>query len=62
MVYENVIKNPGEFNFEIMSLGEAKIDSPVKGRGFVQDDERVTFSSQVKNIEKMIAAGQKLPA
>ena len=54
MIYEDVLKNPDSFDFTVPTLGERTIDSPVRGREFVDDDERITFASQVRNIHSLL--------
>lgn len=56
-IYQKVIENPGAYSFDIAQLGPADIPSPVKGREFVSDDELIAFSSQVKNIKRLINSG-----
>lgn len=62
MIYENVLKNPDLFDFEISDLGPREISSPVSGRQFIEDDERIAFSSQVKNILKQIRTCKTFPS
>lgn len=62
MVYSEVINNPGAYDFSIQSLGPCTIDSPVRGRSFTNDDEQITFASQVKNIQHFIRSGGPFPA
>jgi 6-phosphofructokinase 1 len=62
MIYEDVLKNPDNFNFQVPFLGECAIDSPVSGRQFIDDDEQITFASQVKNIRSLMATAKSFPA
>lgn len=62
MVYEKVIQHPEQFDFNIKSLGQRTLPSPVKGREFVDDSERIAFSSQMKNIDRLINSGYKFPS
>ena len=50
MVYDNVLKNPNDFNFKVQQLGLAQHDNPSDHESFINDDERIAFSSQVKNL------------
>jgi 6-phosphofructokinase 1 len=62
MIYEDVLKNPDNFDFAVPSLGERRIDSPVHGREFIDDDEQITFASQVKNIAALMKNAKTFPA
>jgi 6-phosphofructokinase 1 len=62
MIYEDVLKSPDNFNFQVPSLGECTIDSPVKGREFVDNDDQITFASQVKNIRRLMEKASLFPA
>ncbi len=62
MIYEDVLKNPDSFNFAVPFLGERSIDSPVHGREFTDDDEQITFASQVKNINALMKNARSFPA
>ncbi|NLI78490.1 MAG: ATP-dependent 6-phosphofructokinase [Candidatus Riflebacteria bacterium] len=62
MIYADVINHPEQFDFTIPTLGRCALDSPVKGRDFVDDDEQIVFASQVKNILKLQQSGKPFPA
>jgi 6-phosphofructokinase 1 len=62
MIYEDVLRNPDDFSFDVPTLGERLIDSPVRGREFVEDGERITFASQVKNIAALMKTATVFPA
>jgi len=62
MIYANVLQAPDDFKFEVQSLGECSIDSPVRGRDFVDDNEQITFASQVKNINMLMNKAKVFPA
>jgi len=62
MIYANVFQDPDKFSFDIPNLGKCSIDSPVKGRQFIDDDEQITFASQVKNIHHLMKTAKKFPA
>jgi 6-phosphofructokinase 1 len=62
MIYANVLTEPDSFDFSIQAVGTCKIDSPVKGRSFVEDDEQIAFPSQVKNILKLQSFAKRFPA
>ena len=49
MAYENVLANPNAFNFEIQQLGEAIHANPSSREIFIDNAEKIAFSSQIKN-------------
>jgi len=53
-IYQRVIENPDEYSFEVESLGECTIETPLKRKEYVTDDEKIVFPSQLKNILKLI--------
>ncbi len=62
MIYANVLTNPDQFDFDIPTLGKCAIESPVKGREFTDDEERICFASQVKNIVALMKNAKSFPA
>jgi len=62
MIYEDVLKNPDNFDFSVPSLGGRSVASPVRGREFIDDDEQITFASQVKNISALMKSAKVFPA
>ncbi len=62
MIYQDVLANPDNFDFSVPTLGERSIESPVRGREFVDDDEQITFASQVKNISSLMKRARCFPA
>ncbi len=53
-IYDRVIQEPEKYSFAIESLGPCTVPTPFRRRFFVGDDEQIAFSSQVKNIRKLI--------
>lgn len=62
MIYANVLNSPDDFDFRVETLGNASVASPVRGRDFVEDDEQITFASQVRNIHMLLAKAKAFPA
>ena len=52
VAYENVLNNPTEFDFLVEHLGEAQYLNPSSSEIFVDDMERIIFSSQLKNLAR----------
>lgn len=51
-----------DFNFEVSSLGEGRIPSPLKGSYFVKDDERVFFHSSLREAKDYFERGKLVPS
>ena len=62
MAYENVLLNPDTFNFEIQKLGEASHANPSSQEIFIEDSEKIIFSSQLKNLNHQLKTCKNLPA
>ena len=62
MAYENVLQNPNQFNFQIQQIGEGQYVNPSRNEIFVDDTERIAFSSQVKNLKNQFKICEELPA
>jgi 6-phosphofructokinase 1 len=62
MLYEDVLRDPDQFDFSVPLLGDCTVDSPVRGREFVVDSDLITFASQVKNITTLMNKAKVFPA
>ena len=62
MAYENVLTNPADFDFSIENLGETQYSNPSKSEIFVDDTERIIFSSQLKNLKHQLEICSELPS
>ncbi len=49
-------------DFEIQTLGPCRIDSPMQGAQFVDEDERVLYYSNLKDLKRIIGNGKPLPS
>jgi 6-phosphofructokinase 1 len=56
-IYDRVVQEPEKYRFDIENLGPCTVDTPLRGGVFASDEDQVTFSSQVKNIRKLLATG-----
>jgi hypothetical protein len=61
-VYEKVLKNPENFDFKVQQLGEPMHPNPNKHEIFVSEEERIAFSSQVKNLKNQLISLKELPS
>jgi 6-phosphofructokinase 1 len=50
-----------ELDFTVMKLGECTIPSPMSGVRFVNDDDRIIYHSDMKEIRKYLADGKEPP-
>ncbi len=62
MDYNRVIKNAALYDFSIETLGTPSIKSPVRGRRYVSDDDRISFAVKVHEIEALMKAGNTVPS
>ena len=62
MAYEQVLNNPAGFNFEVEQLGEPQHINPSSKEVFVEEGERIIFSSQLKNLKRQLVTCDELPA
>ena len=62
MIYEKVLKNPENYNFEIETVGDSNHPNPIKKNEYTSDGERIAFSSQVVNIMQQIKSCKELPS
>ena len=62
MVYDNVLNNPDNFDFQVQQLGPGKYNNPIKDEIFVDDDERIAFASQIKNLSRQFKANGPIPS
>lgn len=62
MAYENVLQNPNAFNFQIEQLGEPQHANPCSHEVFVEEAEKIIFSSQIKNLTNQLKSCKELPA
>ena len=48
---EKICSNPSEYTLNVERLGECKIDSPIRNRDFIDDDERILVTENVKSLQ-----------
>jgi 6-phosphofructokinase 1 len=51
-----------DLNFQVSSLGEGRILSPLKGIYFVKDDERLLFHSDLREVKEYVEGGKTFPS
>ena len=62
MAYENVLANPNAFDFDVQQLGDPTHINPSSHEVFINDAERIIFSSQIENLNHQLKTCEKLPA
>ena len=50
-IIEKIFSNPQEYALNVETLGPCKIDSPVRNRDFIEDDERILVTENVKDLQ-----------
>jgi len=61
-MYEKVLNNPDNYDFKIQQIGEATHPNPSSQEVFVSDDERIAFSSQIKNLKNQFQNYDEVPS
>ena len=61
-MYEKVLKNPDNYDFKIQQVGEATHPNPSSQEVFVSEDERIAFSSQIKNLKNQFQNYNEAPS
>jgi len=51
-IIDKIVSNPSEFTLNVERLGPCKIDSPVRNRDFIGDDERVLVTENVQLLQR----------
>jgi len=51
-IIEQLLLNPSEYSLEVDRLGECKIDSPVRNREFIKEEDRILVSENVQLLEQ----------
>ncbi len=61
MIYDKVLEHPSTYDFTIQNLGNGTNHSPVNEISFVNDHERIAFSSQMKNLNNQYNSNELIP-
>ncbi len=62
MNYNHVIKNTASYDFSIETLGSPSIESPVRGRRYISDNDRISFAVKVHEIEALMKSAKPIPS
>jgi 6-phosphofructokinase 1 len=60
-IRQALLKDPTIYDFDVSTLGECTVPSPLKVKNFVTDDERASFHTSLGHITDLLAEG-KTPA
>lgn len=52
-LFEKILSNPVEYTLNVERLGTCKIESPVRNRDFIEDDERILITENVKSLQQV---------
>lgn len=58
---KDVMTNPENYQFEINTLGNPTIGNPLKGQAFVDDDDRVLLTDDLREVLQLHQAGRPVP-
>ena len=61
MIYENVLRNPDAFDFEVEPLGSPLHPTTTRRKPYINEGDIIAFSSQVKNILHQIEHCKTFP-
>ena len=48
MVYENVLRDPANFDFKIENLGECLVNTPLNLENYIEEGESIVFPVRLK--------------
>ncbi|MDD4017813.1 MAG: ATP-dependent 6-phosphofructokinase [Kiritimatiellae bacterium] len=49
---EKILSSPKEYSLDVETLGTCKIESPVRNRDFIDDDERILITDNAKDLQR----------
>ncbi len=61
-MYEKVLNNPDNYDFKVQQIGEPTHPNPSRHEVFVSEDERIAFSSQIKNLKNQFQNYDEVPS
>jgi len=61
-IFDNVVQNPADFNFEIERLGPCKIPSPIRNPIFIAEDARMLLTNDIASLRQCVDKGAPLPS
>ena len=47
---EKIVANPQDYSLDVGTLGECKIDSPIRRREFIDPAERILITENIKHL------------
>ncbi|MCF0216438.1 MAG: ATP-dependent 6-phosphofructokinase [Fibrobacteraceae bacterium] len=62
MTQEDILKDPSKYDLSIDTVGRGTLKSPMRGVPFVSDSDRVSLSTDVKQIHEFYQKGQEIPS
>jgi len=61
-IMERVLAEPAKYNFDVDTLGECKVDTPLRSCEYVTDADRVLLTTDAARIRKYVADGVEPPS
>lgn len=61
-IFENVVTNPENYRLDIETLGERKVDSPIRNPLFVEEGARVYLTPDTRQVAALRARGVEPPS
>ncbi|MDR0517517.1 MAG: ATP-dependent 6-phosphofructokinase [Fibromonadaceae bacterium] len=62
MNIKEICTNPKKYNLEATSLGQAKLDSPIKGQSFIDENSRISLATELAQIESLRHRREHIPS
>lgn len=50
-ILDKVLENPEAYSIDVERLGECKLDSPVRSRDFIRDDDRILITQNARWLD-----------
>jgi 6-phosphofructokinase 1 len=57
-----ILNHPEKYDFNIQSLGEATVQSPLQNRSFVKMDECISFTAKISELQAVLEQGVSFPS
>jgi 6-phosphofructokinase 1 len=62
MNLNQILAEPQKYDLTAPSLGEAKMDSPVKGQSFVDENSRISLATEISQIKALESKKKTIPS
>ena len=62
MTQEDILRNPGQYDLSIETVGASTLKSPMKGVQFVSEEDRISLTTDVKRIQEFNQNSVAIPS